>query len=80
MSMLKKFVNSRKFWIALVGFVTALVLFLQGQINSDALINAVLVLTGIRWLGAITPVGGLAFLVGWFSLAFAAIRAGSRAH
>ena len=27
-------------------------------------------LTGIRWLGAITPVGGLAFLIGWLSLAW----------
>ena len=24
-----------------------------------------LALTGIRWLGAITPIGGVAFLVGW---------------
>jgi uncharacterized membrane protein YgdD (TMEM256/DUF423 family) len=31
-----------------------------------------LTLTGIRWLGAITPFGGLAFLVGWFCLAWAA--------
>lgn len=36
-----------------------------------------LVLTGIRWLGAITPVGGLAFLVGWALLALAAWRAES---
>ncbi len=26
-------------------------------------------LTGIRWLGIITPVGGVAFIVGWISLA-----------
>jgi uncharacterized membrane protein YgdD (TMEM256/DUF423 family) len=25
----------------------------------------VLALTGVRWLGAITPVGGVAFLLGW---------------
>ena len=24
--------------------------------------------TGVRWLGAITPIGGLAFLVGWLLL------------
>ncbi len=29
----------------------------------------VLSLTGLRWLGAITPVGGLCFLLGWFFLA-----------
>ena len=23
-------------------------------------------LTGIRWLGAITPIGGIAFIAGWF--------------
>lgn len=31
-----------------------------------------LTLTGITTLGAITPIGGLAFLVGWFALAIAA--------
>jgi uncharacterized membrane protein YgdD (TMEM256/DUF423 family) len=34
----------------------------------------VLSLTGIRWLGAITPIGGLAFIVGWGCLVIAAIR------
>lgn len=34
-----------------------------------------LVLTGQRWLGAVTPVGGLALLVGWALLAWTAIRA-----
>lgn len=32
----------------------------------------VLSLSGIRWLGAVTPIGGLAFLVGWLSLAWGA--------
>ena len=32
----------------------------------------VLALSGIRWLGAITPLGGLAFLAGWLCLAWAA--------
>jgi uncharacterized membrane protein YgdD (TMEM256/DUF423 family) len=32
----------------------------------------VLALTGIRWLGAITPLGGLAFLAGWLCLAWTA--------
>ncbi len=30
-----------------------------------------LAITGMRWLGAITPIGGLAFLLGWASLAWA---------
>ncbi len=31
----------------------------------------VLALSGQRWLGAITPLGGLAFLAGWLALAWA---------
>ncbi|HEX5660896.1 MAG TPA: DUF423 domain-containing protein [Polyangiales bacterium] len=31
-------------------------------------------LTGIRWLGAVTPIGGLAMLVGWALLGVAAFR------
>jgi len=33
-----------------------------------------LALTGLKWLGAITPFGGIAFILGWFSLAKAAWR------
>lgn len=33
-----------------------------------------LALTNLKWLGAITPVGGLAFLVGWACLVIAALR------
>jgi uncharacterized membrane protein YgdD (TMEM256/DUF423 family) len=31
-----------------------------------------LALTGTRWLGAVTPLGGLAFLAGWLCLAWGA--------
>lgn len=34
-----------------------------------------LVLTGVRWLGAITPLGGVAFIAGWGVLALAGLRA-----
>lgn len=34
-----------------------------------------LALTGERWLGAITPLGGLAFLAGWALVAFGLLRA-----
>lgn len=34
----------------------------------------VLSLSGIKWLGAVTPLGGLAFLGGWFCLAWAVLR------
>jgi uncharacterized membrane protein YgdD (TMEM256/DUF423 family) len=30
--------------------------------------------TGARWLGAITPVGGLCFIFGWIALAMTALR------
>jgi uncharacterized membrane protein YgdD (TMEM256/DUF423 family) len=33
-----------------------------------------LVLTGPRWLGAVTPLGGAAFLAGWALLAWSAVR------
>ena len=31
-------------------------------------------LTGLRWLGAITPLGGLAFLAGWLCLAWVFLK------
>lgn len=34
-----------------------------------------LVLTGQRWLGAVTPLGGVCFLAGWALLAWTAFRA-----
>lgn len=34
----------------------------------------VLSLSGIKWLGAITPIGGILFLVGWLMLVFAAFK------
>jgi uncharacterized membrane protein YgdD (TMEM256/DUF423 family) len=33
-----------------------------------------LALSGVRVLGAVTPLGGLAFLAGWLALAWAALR------
>lgn len=32
------------------------------------------VFTGVKWLGAIVPIGGVAFIVGWLILAWAALR------
>ena len=34
-----------------------------------------LALTGSKWLGAVTPLGGVAFILGWLALAVAALRA-----
>jgi len=47
-------------------FVVGIVLF-SGSLY-------LLVLTGTRWLGAVTPLGGVAFLVGWASLAWSSLR------
>jgi uncharacterized membrane protein YgdD (TMEM256/DUF423 family) len=33
-----------------------------------------LTVTGMTWLGAVTPVGGLAFLAGWAALAWTAFK------
>jgi uncharacterized membrane protein YgdD (TMEM256/DUF423 family) len=35
----------------------------------------VMALTGLRWLGAVTPLGGLLMIGGWATLAWAAFRA-----
>jgi uncharacterized membrane protein YgdD (TMEM256/DUF423 family) len=37
-----------------------------------------LAVTGIGWLGAVTPIGGVAFLIGWLAIAVAGWRAFGR--
>jgi len=49
-------------------------LFLVGTVLFSGSLYA-LALSGARVLGAITPLGGLAFLAGWAWLVFAAVRA-----
>ncbi len=51
--------------------VTAGISFIVGVVIFSGSLYA-LSLTGIKWLGAITPLGGAAFLVGWGCLAVAA--------
>lgn len=46
-------------------------LFVVGTILFSGSLYA-LALSGVRWLGAITPLGGVAFLAGWVCLALAA--------
>lgn len=50
------------------GLFTAGVLIFSGTLY-------VLSLTGLRWLGAVTPVGGTALLIGWLCLAWGAATA-----
>ena len=50
-------------------------LFVAGTVLFSGSLYA-LALSGIRWLGAITPLGGLAFLAGWLCLALAARQPG----
>ncbi|MHB1847065.1 MAG: DUF423 domain-containing protein [Deltaproteobacteria bacterium] len=49
------------------GFFTAGIVLFSGSLYA-------LALTGTRWLGAITPVGGLCLLAGWALLAVAGAR------
>jgi uncharacterized membrane protein YgdD (TMEM256/DUF423 family) len=49
-------------------------LFVVGTVLFSGSLYA-LALSGTRWLGAITPLGGAAFLAGWICLAFAARHA-----
>jgi uncharacterized membrane protein YgdD (TMEM256/DUF423 family) len=48
-------------------------LFVAGTVLFSGSLYA-LALSGMRWLGGITPIGGVAFLVGWLILAYAATR------
>jgi uncharacterized membrane protein YgdD (TMEM256/DUF423 family) len=48
-------------------------LFLLGTLLFSGSLYA-LALSGIRWLGAVTPPGGAAFLAGWACLILAAAR------
>jgi uncharacterized membrane protein YgdD (TMEM256/DUF423 family) len=51
--------------------------FLLGMVLFSGSLYA-LALTGARWIGAVTPVGGLAFLAGWAFLAASALFQQSR--
>ena len=48
-------------------------LFVIGTVLFSGSLYA-LALSGVRWLGAVTPFGGVAFLGGWVCLVVAAVR------
>ena len=55
------------------GLVLAAWAFLVGIVLFSGSLY-LLTLTGITWLGAITPIGGVAFLIGWGALTVSAWR------
>ncbi len=59
-------------WLAAAGL-----LFVAGTLVFSGSLY-VLTLTGLRWLGAITPLGGVCLLLGWGSLLWAALRSNLR--
>ncbi len=56
-------------WVSIAGW-----LFLLGTLLFSGSLY-VLATTGVRWLGAITPFGGIAFLAGWIALIVGVWRA-----
>jgi len=63
---IQHFDRETSFSMAGWGFLIGIILF-SGSLY-------LLAITGIKWLGAITPMGGVAFLFGWFWLVWAIIK------
>ena len=55
--------QARVAWLLFLG-----ILFFSGSLYA-------LAISGVRMLGAVTPIGGLAFIAGWLLLAYEALRA-----
>ncbi len=55
-------------WVSTSGW-----LFLVGIVVFCGILY-LMTLTGARWLGAVTPLGGVAFISGWIALAVAALQ------
>jgi uncharacterized membrane protein YgdD (TMEM256/DUF423 family) len=64
--MIQHFDRETSFSMAGWGFFIGIILF-SGSLY-------LLAITGLKWLGAITPIGGVAFLFGWFGLVWCLIR------
>jgi len=54
--------GARAAWLLFIGIV-----LFSGSLYA-------LAISGVRMLGAITPIGGLAFIIGWLLLAWEAVR------
>ena len=59
--------DQSQFNVAAICFIVGIAVF-SGSLYT-------LSLTNMTWLGAITPIGGLAFIIGWVFLAFGAYKA-----
>ena len=64
--MIQHFDKETSFSMAGWGFFIGIILF-SGSLY-------LLAITGIKWFGAITPIGGVAFLFGWFWLIWSIIK------
>ena len=56
-------------WAIPVGLFTAGTVLFSGSLYA-------LALSGVRWLGAVTPLGGVCFLAGWLAVIWIVLRAG----
>ena len=59
-----------------VWFVASGYLWLAGVVLFSGSLYA-LALTGVKWFGPITPIGGVLFIAGWVSLLVGAIKLGA---
>lgn len=59
--------------LSVPGMRCSALLFAAGMVIFSGSLYA-LALTGVKWLGAITPIGGVCFLAGWISLTFTLYR------
>ena len=66
LGILLKFLESKTLQAAGVFFSIGIIIF-SGSLYT-------LSLTGIKWLGAITPIGGVFFIIGWMFLAWGVIK------
>ncbi|AAV81703.1 MAG TPA: DUF423 domain-containing protein [Idiomarina loihiensis] len=63
--------QSQSVWFVVSGY-----LWLAGVVLFSGSLYA-LALTGVKWFGPITPIGGVLFIAGWVSLLVGAIKLGA---
>jgi uncharacterized membrane protein YgdD (TMEM256/DUF423 family) len=66
--LLARFSTEGSTWLTVSGWM-----FVAGSILFSGSLY-LLALSGTTWLGAITPLGGVAFLIGWLALAVGVLR------